>query len=129
MACNHDLQAEGNSDILGPSPCPSCGSGSHDDFKNCTAHPSEDCPWVFAQFKQEKVMADPKLIKIDVKGVEEWREYDFGGRVYRIERPVSVEFKKDSTTHRVTDSDGVVHCVPAPGQMGCALRWRGAVIA
>lgn len=66
---------------------------------------------------------------IDVKGVEEWREYDFDGRVYRIEKPVTVQFYSGSTTHRVTDFDGVVHCVPAPGHAGCVLRWKGAVIA
>lgn len=72
-------------------------------------------------------MADLK--NIDVKGVEAWREYDFGGRVYRIEAPVSVQFRDGSTTHRVTDSEGVVHCVPAPGHDGCVLRWKGEVIA
>ena len=72
-------------------------------------------------------MADLK--KIEVKGVEEWREYDFEGRIYRIDNPISVEFRADSTTHRVTGSDGIVHCVPAPGHRGCVLRWKGAVIA
>ena len=70
-----------------------------------------------------------ELKKIEVKGVEEWREYDFGGRVYRIAAPVSVEFRPGGETHRVTDAEGVVHCVPAPGVNGCALRWKGAVIA
>lgn len=69
------------------------------------------------------------LKKIDVKGIEEWREYDFNGRVYRINNPISVEFRDGSTTHRVTDSQGVVHCVPAPGQQDCVLRWKGAVVA
>lgn len=69
------------------------------------------------------------LRKIDVKGVEAWREYDFGGRIYRIEDPVSVEFRDGSTTHRVTDEAGIVHCVPAPGHQGCVLRWKGPVIA
>lgn len=70
-----------------------------------------------------------ELKKIDVKGVEKWREYDFQGRIYRISSPVSIEFREGSTTHRVTDVDGVVHCVPAPGHQGCVLRWSGAVIA
>ena len=70
-----------------------------------------------------------EMIEINVEGIEEWREYDFKGRVYRIESPVLVQFKKDSTTHRVTDASGVVHCVPAPGNLGCVLRWKGAVIA
>lgn len=70
-----------------------------------------------------------ELKKIDLRGVEEWREYDFDGRVYRIDSPVSVEFRTDSTTHRVTDAMGIVHCVPAPGNQGCVLRWKGAVVA
>ena len=69
------------------------------------------------------------LRKIELTGVEEWREYDFGGRVYRIEKPASVEFRDGGTTHRVTDSDGIVHCVPAPGTGDCVLRWKGPVIA
>jgi hypothetical protein len=52
---------------------------------------------------------------------ELWREYDFDGRVYRIEQPVSLLV--GTTTHRVVDAGGVVHCVPAPGQAGCVLRW------
>ena len=69
------------------------------------------------------------LKTIDLKGVEQWREYDFDGRVYRIDTPVSVTFKPDSTTHRVTDAQGIVHCVPAPGHHGCVLRWQGAIVA
>lgn len=53
---------------------------------------------------------------------EAWREYDFGGRVYRIEAPHQLFI--GTTTHRVLDSKGVVHCVPAPGEKGCALRWQ-----
>ena len=70
-----------------------------------------------------------KLNSINVHGIEEWREYDFQDRIYRIDNPVKVEFRDGSTTHRVTDVTGVVHCVPAPGQNGCVLRWKGAVIA
>lgn len=72
-------------------------------------------------------MADLK--KIDVKGVEDWREYDFAGRTYRIVAPATVEFRPGGETHRVTDSTGIVHCVPAPGQQGCVLRWKGPVVA
>lgn len=70
-----------------------------------------------------------ELTKIDLKDVEEWREYDFAGRVYRIMAPVSVQFRAGGATHRVTDSAGVVHCVPAPGTGDCVLRWKGPVVA
>ena len=69
------------------------------------------------------------LTTIDLAGVEEWREYDFSGRIYRIIAPTRVEFRPGGTTHRVTDAEGVVHCVPAPGRDGCVLRWKGHVIA
>lgn len=67
------------------------------------------------------------LITHDLTGTEEWREYDFGGRTYRIDNPKSVSFRPGGTTHRVVDSDDVVHCVPAPGQGDCVLRWKGEV--
>jgi len=56
---------------------------------------------------------------------EMWREYDWGGRVYRINAPQLLVFRRDGgTTHRVVDSEGVIHCVPAVGHMGCVLRWK-----
>lgn len=55
---------------------------------------------------------------------ELYREYDFGGRVYRIDLPSKLYMRKGGTTHRVLDSAGVVHCVPIPGEQGCALRWK-----
>lgn len=55
---------------------------------------------------------------------EEYREYDFDGRVYRIDNPVSLSYRPGGTTHRIVDSEGVVHCVPVPGSMGCVLRWK-----
>ncbi len=54
---------------------------------------------------------------------EEWREYDFAGRVYRIVYPVLLVYREGGTTHRVVDKSGRVHCVPAPGYHGCVLRW------
>lgn len=53
---------------------------------------------------------------------ETWREYDFEGRIYRIENPK--ELYIGTTTHRVVDAKGVTHCVPAPGYQGCVLRWE-----
>ncbi len=55
---------------------------------------------------------------------EEWREYDYGGRVYRIERPQRLYVGE--RTHRVVDAHGVTHCVPAPGVGDCALRWKAS---
>ena len=52
---------------------------------------------------------------------EAWREYDFGGRVYRIPNPASLYV--GTTTHRVVDAEGTVHCLPAPGHQGCVVRW------
>jgi hypothetical protein len=54
---------------------------------------------------------------------ELWREYDFDGRVYRIEYPQTLTYNEGGTTHRVTDLGGIVHCVPRPGLNGCVLRW------
>lgn len=54
---------------------------------------------------------------------EEWREYDFHGRVYRILKPVKLFWESGHTMHRVLDVLGVVHCVLAPGFDDCVLRW------
>ena len=70
-----------------------------------------------------------KLTSIDLADAEQWREYDFTGRVYRIDRPAKVEFRPGGSTHRVTDADGVVHLLPAPGFQGCVIRFMGSVIA
>jgi hypothetical protein len=57
---------------------------------------------------------------------EQYREYEYGAPphrvVYHINDPVSLAV--GATTHRVVDKDGVVHCLPAPGHLGCALRWK-----
>lgn len=59
---------------------------------------------------------EPKNLSAEV-----WREYDFSGRVYRIDFPQALFV--GTTTHRVIDGAGVVHCVPVPGEHGCVLRW------
>lgn len=64
-----------------------------------------------------------ELKKFDIS-TEEYREYDFGGRVYRIEKPQELYIVTGGNTHRVVDSQGVAHCVPAPGIKGCVLRWK-----
>lgn len=55
---------------------------------------------------------------------EEYREYDFSGRTYRIENPQTLFYRIGGTTHRIVDSDGVAHCVPRPDEKGCVLRWK-----
>ncbi len=64
-----------------------------------------------------------ELVKRDISH-ELWREYDFGGRTYRITSPTTLYFRKGGETNRVVDSDGVAHCVPFPGVRGCVLRWK-----
>lgn len=54
---------------------------------------------------------------------ELYREYDFGGRIYRIDNPQKLFIRVGGSTHRVLDEYGIVHCVPAPGVQGCVLRW------
>jgi len=56
---------------------------------------------------------------------ELWREYEFGGKIYRIDNPKLLFIRvPDGTTHRVLDDKGVVHCFPIPGAHGCVLRWK-----
>jgi hypothetical protein len=55
---------------------------------------------------------------------EEWREYEFGGKVYRISNPARLFIRVGGSTHRILDGVGIVHCVPAPGEHGCILRWK-----
>ncbi len=69
------------------------------------------------RLKEEKRYPDSKDITC-----EEWREYDFDGRVYRIDDPIKLYVGK--TTHRVVDAQGIAHCIPAPGFNGCVLRWK-----
>lgn len=54
---------------------------------------------------------------------EHYREYEFAGKTYRISDPVAGYFRRGATTHKILDSQDVVHCVPAPGHLGCVLRW------
>jgi len=70
-----------------------------------------------------------ELKKYELTGVM-WREYEWiaddDARIYRIENPIAFYWREGATTHRVLDAEGVVHIVPAPGQMGCVLRYKKA---
>jgi hypothetical protein len=62
----------------------------------------------------------------ELKLHEEWREYDFAGRVYKIYNPTVVRTHEGGgTIEFVTDSNGVVHYVPSPGVYDCVLRVKG----
>lgn len=63
------------------------------------------------------------LIERDIS-TEEYREYDFGGRVYHIDNPVTLFYREGGSTHRIVDASGVAHCAPVPGQFGCVVRWK-----
>lgn len=63
------------------------------------------------------------LVEKDLSS-EKWCEYDFDVRTYRIDNPVKLIMRDGGTTHRVIDSEGIVHCLPAPGNKGCVLRWK-----
>lgn len=80
---------------------------------------------------------DSTLIKRSIDE-EIWREYEWdeirqdkngklhrtGERItYRINRPTLLFIRPGGTTHRVVDFDGVAHCVPAVGLLGCIIRW------
>lgn len=54
---------------------------------------------------------------------EEWREYVLHKQVYRITNPKSLVLNENSTIHRITDAEGVVHCVPAPGIFETVVRY------
>jgi hypothetical protein len=73
--------------------------------------------------KEIRKMASQKLEERNIT-TELWREYDFGGRVYRIETPATLFYRIGGTTHRIVDSLGIAHCIPAPGINGCVLRWK-----
>lgn len=67
-------------------------------------------------------MSEEALNERDIS-CEEYREYEFGGTTYRVCKPLRLFYRSGGSTHRVLDSEGVVHCVPAPGVKDCVLRW------
>ena len=58
--------------------------------------------------------------------IEEWREYvQPDGRAYRIINPVALYYREGGSTHRVVDSEGIVHCVTFGKQNPeVVLRWK-----
>jgi hypothetical protein len=81
---------------------------------------------------QPPVVAGKSLVGPLPLSDEEWREYEWIdelGRVrsYRIAYPKALFYRTGGATHRVVDTSGVTHCIPAPGQLGCVLRWKSQV--
>lgn len=82
------------------------------------------CGWnlVLSTDTDELTPNDPSLKKFELDDLL-WREYDFIGRVYRINNPVAFWYRENGETHRVLDSEGIIHIVPAPGVHGCVVRY------
>lgn len=77
---------------------------------------------------QPKVVDGKELVGPIPIEDEAWREYDWAGRVYRIEKPVALYYRRGGTTHRVVDATGITHCVPAPTpDQPVVLRWSSPV--
>jgi hypothetical protein len=65
----------------------------------------------------------PDYTEADISD-EAWREVVYPDRVYRIDSPVKLIFRKGGSTHRVVDANGVVHCYAAPESGRTTLRWK-----
>lgn len=64
------------------------------------------------------------LIERDISA-EEWREVIMGIEPpYRILSPKTLITRPGGSTHRVVDSNGVVHCYPAPETGKSIVRWK-----
>jgi len=75
-------------------------------------------------FSELKESLNLSIAEYSVRDIshELWREYEHGGRVYRIENPIALIIRNAGTTHRIVDGYGISHCHPIPGR-GTALRW------
>lgn len=77
---------------------------------------------------QPKVVAGKELVgPLDLSD-EIYREYEVlgTGLVYRISDPKRLYYRIGGSTHRVVDSNGVVHCVAYPASLNgtpVVLRW------
>jgi hypothetical protein len=79
-----------------------------------------------ANMSTDDLIASSSISKTPLND-EAYREYEFGTErriTYRIVDPVALFLCDGGTTHRVLDKAGIVHCLPAPGQNGCVLRWK-----
>ncbi len=77
--------------------------------------------FTFAQLDEVEGLIGPQDLTS-----EEWREYQQAdGSVYRVWHPVALYRREGGTTHRVVDSEGVVHCVPCGSlHPNVIIRWK-----
>lgn len=55
----------------------------------------------------------------------EWTDPISGKQIlHRIDGPITLFYESGHTTHRILDSTGVIHCIPAVGYFGCVLYWK-----
>jgi hypothetical protein len=74
------------------------------------------------------------MIKIDLRGVEKWRRYEWKGandEDYEVtfEAPQEVQFREGGTTHRILNKNNIWYIVPAVGHLGCMVSFEGTVVA
>ena len=56
---------------------------------------------------------------------ELWREVETKGLPkYRINNPITLIIRKGGSTHRVVDSEGIVHCYASPETGNSIIRWK-----
>lgn len=70
------------------------------------------------QLEKEYKMGNKKIKKKSLNN-EEWREYDYTGKTYRVHNPTLLYFYEGSDTHAIIDSEGILRVFPAPGYQGC----------
>lgn len=86
---------------------------------------------LFLQKVREKARKKGKVETMDLKN-EIYRVYTWidpvtkNEIVHRIEEPVLLCV--GTSTHRVTDSKNVVHCVPSVGYFGCVITWENVKV-
>lgn len=61
------------------------------------------------------------MLKQQDISTEEWREYDYGTSVYRIDNPITLITREGGSGHRIVDANGVTHWVPV--NVHYCLRW------
>jgi hypothetical protein len=68
------------------------------------------------------------LSRRDLHDQVAYLDFEFGPETHRatwvVRMPVSIFVPDDGRTWRVLDQHGVVHVLPAPGYLGCVVRYE-----